>query len=192
MYTRAVPEEGDRAYFAPLRICLRREAGQPTAVLELSAILIIVPFCTRPHRIPLRVRFVMGQRAGIMKLKRTRPFRVSGRSARARRSAGQPSVRAVSAVSLVLPTASRVRRLSISMSVPALEMCDARSSLKWCHQHQRWCTPLTEGEMTPVSVHSCGGWLVTNGVRASGCQHPVQDRHAHGGFRLLGSEATCS
>jgi len=120
MYTRAVPEEGDRAYFAPLRICLRREAGQPTAVLELSAILFIVPFCTRPHSIPLRVRFVVGQRAGIMKLKRTRPCRVSSRSARTRRSAGQPSVKAVSAVSLVLPTASRVRRLSISMSLPAL------------------------------------------------------------------------
>jgi len=57
---------------------------------------------------------------------------------------------------------------------------------------RRWCTPLTEGEMTPVSVRSCGGWLETNGVRASGCQHPVQDRHAHGGLRLLGSEATCS
>jgi len=149
MYTRAVPEEGDRAYFAPLRICLRREAGQPTAVLELSAILIIVPFCTRPHRIPLRVRFVVGQRAGIMKLKRTRPCRVSSRSARARRSAGQPSVRAVSAVSLVLRTASRVRRLSISMSVPALEMCDARSSLKWCHQHLHFGTSMPSGGRPP-------------------------------------------
>ncbi len=57
---------------------------------------------------------------------------------------------------------------------------------------KRWCTQRTEGEMIPVSVRSCGGRLVTNGVRASGCQHPVQDRHAHGGLRLLGSEATCS
>ena len=32
--------------------------------------------------------------------------------------------------------------------------------------------------------------LATDGVRASGCQHPVQHRHADGRLGLLGREPT--
>ncbi len=45
---------------------------------------------------------------------------VTPASARMRRRPGQPSVKAVSAVSLVRPTASRLQRISAWMSVPAL------------------------------------------------------------------------
>ncbi len=86
-------------------------------------------------------------------------------------------------------------------------MLVAKSELAFCSHARRLTKPgfpevfdlkvdtengLAAGLLTSPPASTLGQGLVTSGVRASGCQHPVQDRHAHGGLRLLGSEATCS
>ena len=46
-----------------------------------------------------------------------------------------------------------------------------------------------EGREDPSPKPLCGDLLATDGFRASGRQHPVQDRHADGSLGLLRSEA---
>ncbi len=48
---------------------------------------------------------------------------------------------------------------------------------------------LKEGEMTPNPDLLSDNWLATDRIRASGCQHLVQHRHADGSFGLLGRKA---
>ncbi len=53
----------------------------------------------------------------------------------------------------------------------------------------RWCTWRLEVEIAPNLRLLCDDRLATDGIWASGRQHPVQHRHADGGLGLLGCEA---
>ena len=57
---------------------------------------------------------------------------------------------------------------------------------------RRWCTRQIQGEMAPNPKLLCDDRLATDGIRASGRQHPVQHRHADGSLSLLGREAAGS
>jgi hypothetical protein len=50
----------------------------------------------------------------------------------------------------------------------------------------------TEGEIPPNSKLLCGDRLATDGIRASGRQHPIQRRHADGSLGLLSRKAAGS
>jgi hypothetical protein len=50
----------------------------------------------------------------------------------------------------------------------------------------------TEGEITPNPRPLCDDRMATDGIRASGRQHPVQDRHADGSLGLLSRKAAGS
>src|SRR5277367_2690278 len=50
----------------------------------------------------------------------------------------------------------------------------------------------TEGEITPNPKLLCDDRLATDGIRASGRQHPVQHRHADGSLGLLSRKAAGS
>jgi hypothetical protein len=50
----------------------------------------------------------------------------------------------------------------------------------------------TGGEVTPNPKLLCDDWLATDGIRASGRQHPIQRRHADGNFGLLSRKAAGS
>jgi hypothetical protein len=50
----------------------------------------------------------------------------------------------------------------------------------------------TEGELTPSPRLLCDDRLTTDGVRASGHQHPIQHRHADGSLSLLSRKAAGS
>jgi len=54
---------------------------------------------------------------------------------------------------------------------------------------RRWCTRQIQGEMAPNPRLLCDDRLATDGIWASGRQHPVQHRHADGSLGLLGGEA---
>ena len=57
---------------------------------------------------------------------------------------------------------------------------------------RRWCTGRMEGERGhPPNLHY-DDTLATDGFRASGRQHLIQDRDAGASFGLLGGKATCS
>jgi hypothetical protein len=47
----------------------------------------------------------------------------------------------------------------------------------------------TKGKMAPNPNSLCDGRLTTDGIRASGCQHPVQHRDTDSGLGLLGRKA---
>jgi hypothetical protein len=53
----------------------------------------------------------------------------------------------------------------------------------------RWCTWPVQGELIPSPKLLCADRLATDGIRASGRQHPVQHSHADGSLGLLASEA---
>jgi hypothetical protein len=57
---------------------------------------------------------------------------------------------------------------------------------------QRWCTWPVQGEMTPNPKLLCDDRLATDGIWASGRQHPVQHRDADGSLGLLASKAAGS
>ena len=50
----------------------------------------------------------------------------------------------------------------------------------------------TEGEITPNPKLLCDDRLATDGIRASGRQHPIQHRHADGSLGLLSRKAAGS
>jgi len=57
---------------------------------------------------------------------------------------------------------------------------------------RRWCTRQIQGEMAPSPKLLRDDRLATDGIRASGGQHPVQHRHADGSLSPLGREAAGS
>ena len=57
---------------------------------------------------------------------------------------------------------------------------------------RRWCTWPVAGRDDPNPKLLCDDRLATDGIRASGRQHPVQHRHADGSLGLLGREAAGS
>ena len=57
---------------------------------------------------------------------------------------------------------------------------------------RRWCTRPVQGKVTPNPKLLCDGQLATDGIRASGRQHPVQHNHADCSLGLLASKATGS
>ena len=50
----------------------------------------------------------------------------------------------------------------------------------------------TEGEITPNPKLLCDDRVATDGIRASGRQHPIQHRHADGSLGLLSGKAAGS
>ncbi len=59
-------------------------------------------------------------------------------------------------------------------------------------RHWRWCTWRLEVEIAPNPRLLCDDRRATDGIGASGRQHPVQHCPADGRLGLLGSEATGS
>ena len=57
---------------------------------------------------------------------------------------------------------------------------------------RRWCTLWMEEEITSIHRLLSNDLLATDRFRASGRQHPVQDRHANGSLGLLGRETAGS
>ena len=64
-----------------------------------------------------------------------------------------------------------------------------KTSLVEIIHFRRWCTWRLEVEIAPNLRLLCDDRLATDGIWASGRQHPVQHRHADGGLGLLGCEA---
>jgi hypothetical protein len=57
---------------------------------------------------------------------------------------------------------------------------------------RRWCTFQMEEEMAPIPGLLSNDPLAADRFRASGRQHPVQDRHANGSLGLLGRKTAGS
>jgi hypothetical protein len=87
---------------------------------------------------------------------------------------------------------------------PAVELSAPASTLRYTQPLEvypaelradidgRWRTLPVQGEMILSPKLLCDDWLATDGIRASGCQHPVQHSHADGSFGLLASKAAGS
>jgi len=98
---------------------------------------------------------------------------------------------AQSAEQIALSAASLVAVLTFGMGTGGTGLLQAAQTLPFLLLSipGRWCTWRLEVEIAPTPRLLCDDRLATDGIWASGRQHPIKHRHADGSLGLLGREA---
>jgi len=90
------------------------------------------------------------------------------------------------------PAVNTLSHLFLALGCDDLEAAFRRHAHDLSAQEGHWCIRPTKGEMAHNPELLCTNRRATDGIRASGRQHPVQHRHANARLGLLGGKAAGS